>query len=125
MEAQIFCRYTYTDLATVDNMEDISRLLGSFEGAYNSSAWIGLHDDPKNSWRWSLEDSQFYKEGERDFRRWFEYPLNEDGNDLCAVMLFDTPPIYEAKWIDRSCSEEHQFVCYEGKMSFQCMSLEY
>ncbi|KAL6472008.1 hypothetical protein MHYP_G00206580 [Metynnis hypsauchen] len=112
-EAQSFCRRTYTDLATVDNWRDMSRLLGSVNGTYDGSAWIGLYDDPKNSWRWSLEDPQFYREGEKDFRRWFDYPLNERGNDFCALMLFNTQPTYEEKWVDRSCTEERQFICYK------------
>ncbi|XP_036418685.1 C-type mannose receptor 2-like [Colossoma macropomum] len=112
-EAQSYCRNIYTDLATVDNMRDMSRLLGSVNGTYGGSAWIGLYDDPKNSWKWSLEDPQFYKEGEKDFRRWFEYPLNERGNDFCALMLFNTQPTYEERWVDRSCMEERQFICYK------------
>ncbi|KAL7825350.1 hypothetical protein AOLI_G00325570, partial [Acnodon oligacanthus] len=112
-EAQSFCRRTYTDLATVDSLRDMRRLLGSVNGTYGGSAWIGLYDDPKNSWRWSLEDPQFYKEGEKDFRRWFDYPLNERGNDFCALMLFNTQPTYEEKWVDRSCTEERQFICYK------------
>ncbi|KAI4904503.1 hypothetical protein NFI96_023577, partial [Prochilodus magdalenae] len=111
-EAQTFCRHTYTDLATMDNTRDVSRLLESSRGAYNGSAWIGLYDDPESSWRWSLEDPQFYKEGEKDFRRWYEHPLNEHGNDFCALMLFNNQPTNEEKWVDRSCTEERQFICY-------------
>ncbi|KAK1785826.1 hypothetical protein P4O66_003201 [Electrophorus voltai] len=114
-EAQSFCRQTQTDLATVDNMEDMSRLLQSVSDTYTGSAWIGLYDDLKNSWRWSLEDPQFYKEGERDYRKWLYNPRNEDGNDYCGLMLYETESIYGGKWIDKSCSEEHPFVCYDGK----------
>uniref|UniRef100_A0A4W4HBE3 C-type lectin domain-containing protein n=1 Tax=Electrophorus electricus TaxID=8005 RepID=A0A4W4HBE3_ELEEL len=114
-EAQSFCRQTQTDLATVDNMEDMSRLLQSVSDTYTGSAWIGLYDDLKNSWRWSLEDPQFYKEGERDYRKWLYNPRNEDGNDYCGLMLYETKSIYGGKWIDKSCSEEHPFVCYDGK----------
>ncbi|XP_072546937.1 uncharacterized protein [Salminus brasiliensis] len=110
-EAQSFCRYAYADLATVDDMSDIRRLLESINATYVGSAWIGLYDDPKNSWRWSLDDPQFYKEGEREFRRWHGHPLNECGI-VCALMLFNTHPIYEGKWIERPCTEEHHFVCY-------------
>ncbi|XP_076832308.1 macrophage mannose receptor 1-like [Brachyhypopomus gauderio] len=114
-EAQSFCRHTHTDLATVDNMEDMNRLLESSNSNYTGSAWIGLHDDVKNSWRWSLEDPQFYKEGERDFRKWLEYPRNEEGNDYCGLMLYESQSMYNEKWVDRPCSEERPFVCYDGR----------
>ncbi|XP_066502968.1 macrophage mannose receptor 1-like [Hoplias malabaricus] len=111
-DAQRFCRRYYTDLATVDGIKDMKSLLETANGTYHGSAWIGLFDDLKTSWQWSLEDPQFYKEGERDFRKWFEHPLNENGTDFCALMLIQNQPLYEGQWIDRSCEERHQFVCY-------------
>uniref|UniRef100_A0A8B9KLR6 C-type lectin domain-containing protein n=1 Tax=Astyanax mexicanus TaxID=7994 RepID=A0A8B9KLR6_ASTMX len=113
-EAQSYCRSNHTDLATVDNMNDLRKLLESAKGTYSGSAWIGLYDDPGHSWRWSLDDPQFYKEGEREFRRWNGHPLNECGI-VCALMLLNTHPLYEGKWIEKSCAEEHQFICYKGK----------
>uniref|UniRef100_A0A3B1J034 C-type lectin domain-containing protein n=1 Tax=Astyanax mexicanus TaxID=7994 RepID=A0A3B1J034_ASTMX len=111
-EAQSYCRSNHTDLATVDNMNDMRKLLESAKGTYSGSAWIGLYDDPGHSWRWSLDDPQFYKEGEREFRRWNGHPLNECGI-VCALMLLNTHPLYEGKWIEKSCAEEHQFICYK------------
>ncbi|KAL0162989.1 hypothetical protein M9458_042385, partial [Cirrhinus mrigala] len=49
-EAQSYCRQNYTDLATIDNMEEMNRLTNTVNGSYNGSAWIGLYDDV-NSWR--------------------------------------------------------------------------
>uniref|UniRef100_A0AAV2LXF2 C-type lectin domain-containing protein n=1 Tax=Knipowitschia caucasica TaxID=637954 RepID=A0AAV2LXF2_KNICA len=59
-EAQQYCREHFTDLATIQRVEDLSRV--HIPAA--QVAWIGLHDDPaawfkvmtnaSNSWRWSV-----------------------------------------------------------------------
>uniref|UniRef100_A0AAV2L215 C-type lectin domain-containing protein n=1 Tax=Knipowitschia caucasica TaxID=637954 RepID=A0AAV2L215_KNICA len=58
-EAQQYCREHFTDLATIQRAEDLSRV----HIPAGHEAWIGLHDDPaawfnvmtnaSNSWRWS------------------------------------------------------------------------
>ncbi|XP_058613434.1 macrophage mannose receptor 1-like [Onychostoma macrolepis] len=107
-EAQRHCRQNYTDLATIDNMEEMNRLINTVNGSYNGSAWIGLYDDV-NSWRWSLEDNDFYQEGERDFRNWYHEPDNNGGKELCVYMD------YNGKWYDISCDNLLPFVCYDGR----------
>uniref|UniRef100_A0A671QNM2 C-type lectin domain-containing protein n=1 Tax=Sinocyclocheilus anshuiensis TaxID=1608454 RepID=A0A671QNM2_9TELE len=109
-EAQRYCRQNYTDLATIDNMEEMNRLINTVNGTYNDSAWIGEYDDV-NSWRWSLEDNDFYQEGERDFRNWYHEPDNSGGNQLCVYMS-------NGKWYDMSCDNTLPFVCYDGKDFF-------
>ncbi|RXN26725.1 macrophage mannose receptor 1-like isoform X2 [Labeo rohita] len=106
-EAQTYCRETYTDLATIDNTEEMNRLINTVNGSYNGSAWIGLYDDV-NSWRWSLEDNDFYQEGERDFRNWYHEPNNEGGKELCVFMQ------HSGNWFDWSCDSYYAFVCYNG-----------
>ncbi|XP_058626580.1 macrophage mannose receptor 1-like isoform X2 [Onychostoma macrolepis] len=106
-EAQRYCRQNYTDLATIDNMEEMNRLINTVNGSYNGSAWIGLYDDV-NSWRWSLEDNDFYQEGERDFRNFYHEPDNA-GNELCVYMNNN------GKWFDYSCDNYYTFVCYDGR----------
>ncbi|XP_050949050.1 macrophage mannose receptor 1-like isoform X4 [Labeo rohita] len=107
-EAQRYCRQNYTDLATIDNMEEMNRLINTVNGSYNGSAWIGLYDD-LNSWRWSLEDNDFYQEGERDFRYFYHEPNNIAGNELCVYMD------YNGNWFDYSCDNYYTFVCYDGR----------
>uniref|UniRef100_A0A8C2PQ56 C-type lectin domain-containing protein n=1 Tax=Cyprinus carpio TaxID=7962 RepID=A0A8C2PQ56_CYPCA len=106
-EAQIYCRQNYTDLATIENMEEMNRLINTVNGSYDGLAWIGLYDDV--NWRWSLEDNDFYQDGERDFRNWYHKPDNSWGNQMCVYMSND------GKWFDESCDSTHQFVCYDGK----------
>uniref|UniRef100_A0A8C7DJ09 C-type lectin domain-containing protein n=1 Tax=Oncorhynchus kisutch TaxID=8019 RepID=A0A8C7DJ09_ONCKI len=81
-EAQAYCRDKYTDLATIDNMEDMNRLLNlEHFGDYNNTVWIGMYDDV-NSWRWSLEDSDYYSEGGAEFRNWqIGQPDNVNSNE--------------------------------------------
>uniref|UniRef100_A0A8C1AEP8 C-type lectin domain-containing protein n=1 Tax=Cyprinus carpio carpio TaxID=630221 RepID=A0A8C1AEP8_CYPCA len=107
-EAQSYCRQNYTDLATIDNMEEMNRLINTVNGSYNGSAWIGLYDDV-NSWRWSLENNDFYQEGERDFRNFYHEPNNYAGNELCVYMD------YNGKWFDYSCDNYFTFVCYDDR----------
>uniref|UniRef100_A0A671QJ63 C-type lectin domain-containing protein n=1 Tax=Sinocyclocheilus anshuiensis TaxID=1608454 RepID=A0A671QJ63_9TELE len=95
----------YTDLANIDNMEEMNRLINKVNGTYNGSAWIGLYYDV-NSWRWSLEDNDFYQEGEREIRNWYHEPDNSGGNQLCVYMN------YNGKWYDMSCDNTLPFVCY-------------
>ncbi|XP_050949045.1 lymphocyte antigen 75-like [Labeo rohita] len=109
-EAQRYCRQNYTDLATIDNMEEMNRLINTVNGSYNGSAWIGLYDDV-NSWRWSLEDNDFYQEGERDFRNWYHAPDNRGGNEMCVVMNGD------GKWSDLPCDNYFTFVCYDDRVN--------
>ncbi len=116
-EAQRYCRHNYTDLATIDNMEEMNRLINTVNGSYYGSAWIGLYDDV-NSWRWSLEDNDFYQEGERDFTNFYHEPNNNAGNELCVFMD------YNGKWYDYPCDNYYSFVCYDGK-TFQLIFFIY
>ncbi|XP_046723713.1 macrophage mannose receptor 1-like [Silurus meridionalis] len=106
-EAQKFCRKNYTDLATIDNMEEMDSLLMTANDSYSGLAWIGLYDD-LDSWRWSLDNDTFYQEGERDYRGWSHQPDNYYGNELCASIN------YRGEWFDQPCTDKRTFVCYNG-----------
>ncbi|KAG7320829.1 hypothetical protein KOW79_015244 [Hemibagrus wyckioides] len=107
-EAQRYCRENYTDLATIDNMEEMNTLLDTVNGSYSDLAWIGLYGD-ENSWRWSLDDDAFYQEGERDFRGWSHQPDNYNGKEMCVYMTSD------GTWSDGVCNNYFPFVCYDGR----------
>ncbi|KAK3555667.1 hypothetical protein QTP86_025750, partial [Hemibagrus guttatus] len=111
-EAQRYCRDKYTDLATVNNMEDVTSLLNTAYGIYSGLAWIGLYDDLK-SWKWSLDDDSFYSTGERDFRSWYiNKPRNWNGNSLCAYFSS-----YSSNWGEESCSHRLPFICFDGRVN--------
>ncbi|XP_053505078.1 macrophage mannose receptor 1-like [Ictalurus furcatus] len=107
-EAQRYCRENYTDLATIDNMEEMNTLLNTVNGSYSGLAWIGLYDD-LDSWKWSLDGDAFYQEGERDFRGWYHQPDNSYGQELCVYISSD------GTWFDGNCDRHSPFVCYDGK----------
>lgn len=111
-EAQSYCRVNYTDLATINNMKDMEKLLDMIHDTYSGLAWIGLYDDLA-SWKWSLDDDSFYMEAERSFRNWFVYKQrNWFGNSLCAYFSgFDTI------WWGASCYSSMAFVCFDGECS--------
>ncbi|KAI4885344.1 hypothetical protein NFI96_015580, partial [Prochilodus magdalenae] len=107
-EAQSYCRELYTDLATIDNMEEMNMIINTVNGNYSGLAWIGLYDD-LDSWRWSLDNDSFYMEGERDYRGWYREPDNYGGDELCVHMSGS------GRWFDITCFRELGFVCYNGK----------
>ncbi|KAI4900124.1 hypothetical protein NFI96_006470, partial [Prochilodus magdalenae] len=106
-EAQKYCRELYTDLATIDNIEEMNMIINTVNGSYSGLAWIGLYDD-LDSWRWSLDDDSFYMEGQRDYRVWYQEPDNIDGNELCVCMSSGT-------WFDEPCDTHYTFICYDGR----------
>ncbi|KAG7216440.1 hypothetical protein INR49_001926 [Caranx melampygus] len=69
-EAQSYCRENCLDLATIDDMEEMERLLRDVEDKYDDGLWIGLHTGAALLWYWSLADKDFYKEGERSYLVW-------------------------------------------------------
>ncbi|XP_036978408.1 C-type lectin domain family 10 member A-like [Acanthopagrus latus] len=76
-EAQRYCREKYIDLATIKSTQSVSFLNSTAANFY----WIGLYDDV-NSWRWSLSDTRFYRNGETEFRQWgTQQPDNLNSTD--------------------------------------------
>ncbi|KAM8753720.1 uncharacterized protein AB9X84_010787 [Acanthopagrus schlegelii] len=107
-EAQKYCRETYTDLATVDNMEDVKILNDTVDKSKGFILfWIGLYDDV-NSWRWSLSNTSFYRDGEAEFRLWQDgQPNNINSREHCTVM--DSG----GRWSDVNCMTRHRLVCMD------------
>ncbi|XP_066512983.1 macrophage mannose receptor 1-like [Hoplias malabaricus] len=55
-ESQSYCRQNYTDLATVNNMEEMKNLNTTLKDKTTSSVWIGLNRGSTERWLWSLAD---------------------------------------------------------------------
>uniref|UniRef100_A0A3Q1C1P3 C-type lectin domain-containing protein n=1 Tax=Amphiprion ocellaris TaxID=80972 RepID=A0A3Q1C1P3_AMPOC len=109
-DAQQYCRVKYNDLATIESMDDVSRL--KRPALETSAAWIGLTDDPKSwrgtmvSWRWSDNSTSWFRNwayGEPDNRN-IEHCAAESTNHL---------------WADIPCSRKLPFWCQEGEKEIQ------
>ncbi|CAB1351861.1 unnamed protein product, partial [Coregonus sp. 'balchen'] len=104
-DAQSYCRAQYTDLATVDDMVDLNRLITTVN-YYDDWHWIGLNKGDSMKWQWSLADRRFYREGQTEFRNW-DTGTPQNGN--CAFMST------AGLWNNTSCDDQHHFICYDGK----------
>uniref|UniRef100_UPI003AAE1CBD C-type mannose receptor 2-like n=1 Tax=Centroberyx gerrardi TaxID=166262 RepID=UPI003AAE1CBD len=109
-EAQSYCREKYTDLATIDNMEEMNHLINTVKELGSvGSVWIGLRD--VIDWRWSFSDASYYPEGGADYRNWnidFNQPDNYRGRQFC-VNIRDN-----GGWSDHDCNTNYPFICYNG-----------
>ncbi|XP_073786940.1 hepatic lectin-like isoform X2 [Danio rerio] len=97
-DAKSYCRENFTDLATVDTMDDVNRLIHSVDPGYSGSVWIGLKSGTEKRWAWSNGEntSQYFN--------WASGMPNDDG--YCVTT-------YSGKWKDLTCSYKKYFVCYK------------
>ncbi|XDV19271.1 hypothetical protein PO909_024771 [Leuciscus waleckii] len=100
-EAQRFCRENYTDLATVDNMNDMNELKKSVNDGGVQYIWIGLKRKDIDKWQWSSGEPAL-------FLNWGSG--QPDGRDECAMMR-------SGKWEDWPCSNNLTFICNSSNMN--------
>ncbi|XP_055065643.2 secretory phospholipase A2 receptor isoform X1 [Misgurnus anguillicaudatus] len=101
-EAQSYCRAMYTDLATVDNTDEMNSLFKSISDV-SQDMYIGLYRGQVFKWHWSLTDSSY--------KNW--KPGISDGNqETCAVMDGNN-----GKWFIDKCESKRPFVCFNATAS--------
>ncbi|XP_067226355.1 C-type mannose receptor 2-like [Chanodichthys erythropterus] len=94
-DAQRYCRENYTDLATADNMNDMSELKNRVNDSGHQSVWIGLQKTGVNKWHWSSGDPALYL-------NWASG--QPEGADDCGLML-------NGEFHDYACSYTLTFIC--------------
>ncbi|XP_036436887.1 macrophage mannose receptor 1-like [Colossoma macropomum] len=112
-EAQCYCRETYTDLATVHSMDEMKELNETLKNSSfpRPSVWIGLQRGVTKKWMWSRADTEFYKQGETEFRKWLSgRPGDSSSTDLDCAARYSS----DGLWRDENCNQSHSFVCYDG-----------
>jgi len=104
---------TWAEAQRYENEQQTIQLLDTVNDDSIDLAWIGLYDD-LNSWNWTLEDNDFFKEGGKDFRNWYDQgPNYYGGQSVCVYMQMGI-------WQATSCSNAfYPTVCYDGKHSQQ------
>ena len=105
-EAQAYCRANYTDLATVETMEEMVQLKAAIDPTYNGALWIGLQRRSPRRWGWSSGEVVQYinwTAGE---------PSGIDSDGLCTAK-----PAYKA-FADAYCTELLEFVCSMGELQY-------
>ncbi|XP_075884104.1 putative C-type lectin domain family 20 member A [Nelusetta ayraudi] len=98
--AQKYCRRHYTDLATVNDVQDLE-ILADLTGSEENASFVGLH----KSWTWSFSDYGDYHEGERAYWNWAS---KQPDHSNCGIVEST------GKWASTSCKRKMNFICYNA-----------
>ncbi|XP_051729869.1 macrophage mannose receptor 1-like [Ctenopharyngodon idella] len=103
-EAQSYCRAKYTDLATVDTIDDVNRLVNIVDAGYSGSVWIGLKRGTQKRWVWSNGEDTLT-----------QYSAWADGEPKSGK---ECGYFNNGVWLSSSCSSLNHLVCYSGSTGY-------
>ncbi|XP_073722841.1 C-type mannose receptor 2-like [Misgurnus anguillicaudatus] len=101
-EAQKYCRENYTDLATVNNINDMKQLMKSVNYSLTIYVFIGLKRSSVYKWKWSRGDPVNYT-------NWYNGDSNGPGQ--CVYMR-------DGSWHHTDWNMKMRFICYNGDKGF-------
>ncbi|XP_073727201.1 macrophage mannose receptor 1 [Misgurnus anguillicaudatus] len=103
-DAQSYCRERYTDLATVDSMDDVNRMINTVNDGYSGSVWIGLQKGTQSNWIWS--------NGEDTISQYSPWYLGQpSGGEDCVFSNNNA-------WFDYWCGNALWFLCYNESTGY-------
>ncbi|XP_053089692.1 macrophage mannose receptor 1-like [Pangasianodon hypophthalmus] len=111
-EAQQYCRVSYTDLATIENKDEMNAVKDVLNGS-RENFWIGLKQvnstsstgNDKRSWVWS-DNTQF------SYEYWNDNEPNNNGTENCVEIWGQSE---KNKWNDAECHYKIRSVCYKKR----------
>nr|XP_055057224.1 macrophage mannose receptor 1-like [Misgurnus anguillicaudatus] len=104
-QAQSYCRYRFTDLATVDSMDDVNRMINLVNetDGYRGSMWIGLQKTAQSHWVWS--------HGEDNISQYITWATGRPTGQDCVFFANNV-------WYDNACQNHYHFVCYNDSTGY-------
>ncbi|XP_022535116.2 macrophage mannose receptor 1-like [Astyanax mexicanus] len=113
LAAQSYCRTLYSDLATINSMEDMNSLTNEVDPLYIGAVWIGLKRGTQKRWGWSMGGDTLSQ-----YSNWEADPNVYDTEEGCATKYRN------GGWFPTNCNSTFQFVCYSDKQgSFILVSI--
>nr|XP_055057238.1 macrophage mannose receptor 1-like [Misgurnus anguillicaudatus] len=107
-QAQSYCRERYTDLATVDSMDDVNTMMNTVNDGYSGSVWIGLQNTTQSRWVWSNGEDTISQ-----YSAW--NPGDPSDGSYCVAFISNA-------WHGFPCGTELYFVCFNEMTGYILMN---
>ncbi|XP_026208300.1 secretory phospholipase A2 receptor-like [Anabas testudineus] len=100
-DAMTYCRQTYTNLATIDNTDEMNQIINISSAGNNSEVWIGVTSGLSVIWTHDIRDNYWDWE-------------NQTKNEPFLLHYFCYSVANNGGWYLENCSLEHPFICSNG-----------